>query len=307
MFKNMKDIVLENNFIRCVVLPELGGKIQSFYHKELEFELIFQNKDETYKLPKADDNFEDFDASGFDDAFPNINAEYVNLFGKSVLYPDHGEIWSSCFDYKENKDSAHLYYESERLPYSYNKNICLKDNKLILSYKITNIDDKISFPYIWTLHGITNCEEDMEIIFPKGTKEVLNVLDNKYLGKIGTVHSYPATIAIDNTVFYLNEILPRSSNNTNKYYVKGEVASGECGIYYPSKQIQFRLTYDEKALPYLGFWASEGGFRRDYSCALEPSNGYYDSISIAKSNGCLKVLEPREKIEFTLVMELFKR
>lgn len=307
MFKNMKDIILENDLARCVILPELGGKIASFYLKEQDFELFFQNKEEMYKLPKIDDDFAEFDASGFDDAFPNINAEYVDLYGKSVLYPDHGEIWSACFDFKGNKDSIDLYYESERLPYSYHKNVRLEDNRLILSYKITNTDDDISFPYIWTMHGLTNCEENMEIIFPEGTKEVLNAQDSKYLGKIGTVHSFPATRALDNTVFYLNEILPHRSNNTNKYYINGPVSSGECGIYYPSKQVQFKLTYDKKALPYLGFWVTEGGFRGDYNCALEPSNGYYDSISIAKSNGCLKVLAPREEIEFSVVLELFKR
>ena len=60
------------------------------------------------------------------------------------------------------------------------------------------------------------------------------------------------------------------------------------------------LEYDAEKLPYLGVWITAGGFQGDYNCALEPTNGFYDSISKAAGNGKLPVLGAGESMEFDL-------
>ncbi len=59
----------------------------------------------------------------------------------------------------------------------------------------------------------------------------------------------------------------------------------------------YKLGWDKDKLPYLGFWITDGGFRGDYNCALEPSTGYYDSIDIATKNGKVSYLLPNEVFE----------
>lgn len=92
-----------------------------------------------------------------------------------------------------------------------------------------------------------------------------------------------------------------------KYYVKGEVEEGCCGYEYPSQHMRCRLSYNEKILPYLGVWITAGGYRGDYNCAFEPSNGFYDSIEIARENGSLYQLKPGEPLEFDMVIEIEER
>ena len=256
-------------------------KVASFLLKDKNFELMFQNKEQIYRKAKLYDSFEEFDASGFDDAFPSINYSKLEYSGKEVKYPDHGEIWTASFDYYIKDEQLNLTYNSEILPYSYNKNITLKENVLDIEYNIFNNCSE-AIPCIWAMHCLINCEEDMQIIFPDGTDKVEVVHETEHLGKVGNVHPYPITKTAFDEECRLDRVLPKSSNSVEKYYAKGKVLSGVCGVDYIDKDVRFRIYFDKEKLPFLRFWVTQGGFRGGYNCALEPTNGYYDSVDIAK-------------------------
>ena len=83
-----------------------------------------------------------------------------------------------------------------------------------------------------------------------------------------------------------------------KYYVDQKVKTGFCGYRYPSQGLRCTFRYDPEKLPYLGLWITAGGFRGDYNCALEPANGYYDSIPKAAESGSLCFLKKEEPFHF---------
>ena len=120
-FKGTDSIVLESGAVKVVILPEIGGKVASFYHKSKDFELLFQNKENFYRRPELYSPFECFDAAGFDDAFPSIDAGEVGIGDRSIQYPDHGEIWSMPFEYECYDARVELWCESKILPYTYRK------------------------------------------------------------------------------------------------------------------------------------------------------------------------------------------
>ena len=294
---------MENNVLKVVLLPSMGGKVTSIYRKDKKFELLYQNRENSYKKPKLYDDFSKYDASGFDDAFPTIDECSVCIDGKNILYPDHGEIWMPDFNYELGSEKVKLTYDSEIIKYRYKKTFSLLEDNLIIHYEIVNTGSD-EFPCIWAMHNLIVCEEDMELVFPRNIKEIINVRDSKFLGKVGETYSYPTTVDNLGGVFNFNRVRPASANNMEKYYVKGPVLEGCCGAYYPSKDINYRVYYDESKLPYLGVWVTEGGFRGDYNCAIEPTNGYYDNINIAEKEKGLCILKSNEKIEFDLRMEL---
>ena len=45
-----------------------------------------------------------------------------------------------------------------------------------------------------------------------------------------------------------------------------------------------RLACDPELVPFLGLWVDEGGFNACSTVALEPSTGFYDSLSRAWEN-----------------------
>ncbi|MBU3188136.1 DUF5107 domain-containing protein [Clostridium bowmanii] len=302
-FKGIESIVLENKILKIVVLPSLGGKIASIYNKEKDFELLFQNKNNEYTHPKLYDDFAEFDASGFDDAFPTIDSSEVTYSGGKIIYPDHGEIWSSSFDYKLSAGQIELFLQSSILPYYYKKIISLSDENLNITYHVENTGTE-SFPCIWAMHCLVNCEENMDLNFPAATTEILNVQDSINLGVENTPHQYPITKNISDQDYYLNKAGKKSSNNTEKYYVNGEVTEGKCSIFYPDHNILYSINFDKDKMPYLGFWVTEGGFRGDYNCAFEPTNGFYDGIETAKKNNKLFYLTPDKPLDFTISLSL---
>lgn len=296
-FKNEKAIEISNGTIKIVVLPNIGGKIASIYHINKEFEFVFQNSENSYKQPKLYSKFEKFDAAGLDDAFPTIDSGEVEFEGKSIMYPDHGEIWTGSFEILTlGEDNVVLQYQSKILPYLYKKTIrLLKDNKIKISYDIRN-NGKEPLPCIFAAHYLVNYNKSMEICFPKGTQELLIVQDSQELGKTGTVYNYN-NIKTKEKLCYVNWA---DTINTQKYYVNKKVNQGRCSIKYHHVNLEYILEYDKDKLPYLGFWITEGGFRGDYNCALEPCTGFYDSIDIAKINKALRFIKSNSNLNFDI-------
>lgn len=299
-YKHEKAIQLENDYINVIVLPRLGGKIASYYHKAKSFEALYQNTSDQYGNPNIDSKFSEFTPSGFDDCFPTIEKGPGTYGDKLITYPDHGETWYSVFDYVINEDYIELTFNGSVLPYNLVKRISIKDYKLKLSYEITNRGTHI-IDNFYTLHALFNCEEDMIINFPTSTKEVINVGPYERLGDIGTIHRYPKTTSINGEDFYLNKIQPASSFKYEKYYDINQVTSGHCSYTYPSHSLSVNIDYDPVKLPYIGFYVSQNEFA--YNCAIEPSNGFYDSMDTAKANKKYHQLLPNDTFSFDLQFE----
>ena len=295
--------LLENEMLRCVCLPEHGGKLASLYHKAKNFELLFQNQQSGYRKASPGSAFGDFEACGFDDAFPNIDAGRVRTDSGEVEYFDHGEIWAARFDCEERPDGVVLAYKSPFLGYFYKKSLVLSGNVLSINYLIRNESDA-AFPCIWACHCLVNYRRDMRLIFPKGTDSVIAVMATRLLGPAGTVYRFPSDKIPDGWDYDFTTVPEADDKTMLKYYCCGESQEGLCGYLYPTEGISATFHYDAALLPYLGFWITVGGYRGDKNCALEPTNGFYDSIAMAKRNGKCQELRPNEEMRFQFDISL---
>ena len=140
----------------------------------------------------------------------------------------------------------------------------------------------------------------MQLIFPLNTKQVQNVFDCELLDKAEAIYAFPEDRIKGKR--YRFDRLP--GRDMVKYYAAGAVQKGYCGYDYPETNTSVRILYDEKKLPYLGCWITEGGYRGDKNCALEPCTGYYDSISTAQRlMGSAPVLCPGMALQFSVAIE----
>ena len=328
--------ILENECLRVVITPGFGGKITSLFHKESSFEAAAQPGEKEKMVSRR--GFSRY-AYGFDDAFPNIDAENFVWNGKEKRYPDHGEIWHADFTVlSQGRDFVRMVWESRVFSYRYEKEVRLFSNALVMRCHIANIGED-ELPAIWTWHGLMRYEEDMEILLPFGTGRCRNVLSERMLGAPDTIYTY------DNPVYDFRKVPAADSRRAVKYYLEpGEVGAGRgegmhyaggmpaaahCGgetrfvggdvpacrellpavggFYYPSRRMFCMLHYDVKKLPYLGVWVTAGGFEGDYNCALEPSDGFYDSVRKAGENGRLPVLASGAAADFGFAVSLFSK
>ena len=298
-FMNEQGMLLENEYLQAVILPNRGGKAASLFCKETKMEILFQNPKGKYEEASLGSDFSKFEACGFDEAFPNVDAEVLEWNGRRLNYPDHGEIWSSAFIAEASEGQIKLTYFSKEFQYRYEKTFSLDGKRLNCSYKIVNTG-RTELPCIWTMHCLVNTTPKMQLIFPPDTERVQNVFDCALLDKAETIYAFPEDRI--NGKSYRFDRMP--GRDMVKYYVAGAVQKGYCGYDYPETNTSVRILYDEKKLPYLGCWITEGGYRGDKNCALEPCTGYYDSIGTAKRlMGSVPVLRPGKPFEFSVAIE----
>ncbi len=69
-------------------------------------------------------------------------------------------------------------------------------------------------------------------------------------------------------------------------------------------RIRYLIQYDPLVHPYLGVWITKGGFKGEYNCALEPSNGFYDSLALAYENKKIPLLKARGEDQWTIFIQI---
>ena len=290
---------LENEFLRAVVLPEHGGKTASLILREKDFELPFQNPRPGFRKARCGDDFSDYEACGFDEAFPTVDPCTVTVGGEAVAYPDHGELWSAAFDAEPDGDALALRFTSPLLGYRYRKRLTLEGPKLVCRYQIENPTLR-DIPALWVCHCLVRAEPGLQIQLPPEVRLVESAFTSDWLGPAGNLLPYPQARGPRGPL----DLRRMPPDGCLKFYARGRVEAGWCRYLYPGSKVQATLRYDTAALPYLGFWATAGGYRGDVNCALEPASGYYDNIPLAMERGACPVLHAGETWEFTLEIEL---
>lgn len=291
-------LLLENSKLRLVLLPALGGKAASLFHKETGFELMEQNRLGGYHRPASlKDSFDDYDVSGFDDAFPTIIPTTLSYEGASFAYPDHGEIWMRKMNVSTDNHCVTLFCQGQSAEYDYEKTIGLEEDKAVFSYRI-RYNGNHPWPCLWAMHGLVRYEENMRLIYPAGTATIMNAADSPQLGKEGKIWD------IHTPEYNFFAVPSYDSNAALKYYVNGRVAEGLCGYYYPSSNVSCLITFDPEQLPYLGFWVTAGGHFSGHNLAFEPANGYYDGIETALANHAIPILHKGEELSIAFSIRL---
>ena len=89
-----------------------------------------------------------------------------------------------------------------------------------------------------------------------------------------------------------------------KFYVHTPLKAGCAGLYYPKDKLALIYRFDPVKLPYLGVWINMGGFKNEVNIAIEPSNGFYDSLERAVSNNAAAFILPDEDVRWSLKIDL---
>ena len=65
------------------------------------------------------------------------------------------------------------------------------------------------------------------------------------------------------------------------------------------------VRYDPEKLPFFTQWKMMG--KRDYVLGLEPGNCTADGRDVMRKDGCLKVLNPDEKVSYSIEISLYSK
>lgn len=307
-------LVVENEFIEAVFLPRLGSKMISLINKRTGTEFLLENQDEDkiYKPAYHGADYSMFDASGFDECFPTIEASELTIKNtgedeRKISFPDHGELWSKEWEYEIYGNSIKFYTEGVNAKYRIRKSVALKENRLIVDYNLFNNSD---FPlnYIWSAHPLLAVDEGDRIIMPgEIDKLFLNWASDIKLGRFGEYIKWTALNGGNNEKS-LAKIKKKEAGIALKGFTD-MLEKGYAGLFRQQKNESILISFDSKKLPYLGVWLCYGGWpvesrKKHFTIALEPTTGRPDSLSESvKRNECSIIGTGEEKkwqVEFSL-------
>ncbi|WP_404405387.1 DUF5107 domain-containing protein [Jeotgalibacillus malaysiensis] len=280
-FKGLEAIILENQHLKAVILPDFGGKVASFYDKKADYEWFYQAKVDQLPMPHYGSAFGEYTPSGFDDLFPGVDEGPHPLNNRKV--PDHGEVWSMVWEIDEKLDNGvTLEVKSPVFRYILKKTITLLDDGLEVRYRAKNTGEA-PFAYIWAPSILLNMNEHTQIEVPEECEEIISIEpDNEHLGAWGSRHSFPITYSKDTKEeIDLSKMAPKEAQNVEKFYFATRLSSGWCRALQKDINKALYYSFDPDKIPFLSVFKNHGGWLGDYNFSLQPSTGMYDDVYVA--------------------------
>jgi hypothetical protein len=305
-YKDQPATSIESETIRAQFLPGSGAKLASLVYKPRNFELMVQAAGAEYRLQPFGWEYTAGECTGFDDMFPTIDACYYDRYPwQGVKMADHGEVWSLPWRLQVGADQLDFVVFGVRFPYRLEKRVSFPaDSSLRLDYRLTNLSP-FDLDCLWAAHRMVNLEEDVELVLPEGVESVVGTFDvTGRFGAYGDTYAWPVATLHDGSRRDLRRLRPRSTGDAYKYYVKGALPAGGCGLRYPRSDFTLALTFPVARVPYLGVLPNEGGWRDHYNVFLEPCTAPFDRPDAARYRGQLTPLQGLSTVEWHLSLHL---
>lgn len=301
-YKDQRAITMESELVRVQFLPQVGAKMASLVNKPHNFELLVQRPGSNYSLQPFDGDYVAGECSGLDDMFPTIDVCYYDRFPwAGTKMADHGEVWSLPWEEAEEGEQVHFSVYGVRFPYRLEKWIRFTGADILrLDYRLTNLSS-FSFDFVWAAHPMFYLEEGAELVLPDGVERVVCTLDIPgKMGKYGDEFDWPICTLPDGTQRDFRWIRPKTTRDAYKYYIKGRMPEGWCGIKYHKSNFSLIESFPVERVPYLGILPNEGGWQDLYNIFLEPCTAPFDRPDAARYRGQVSTLQGGSVYEWHL-------
>lgn len=245
------------------------------------------------------DSFLAHDLSGWDEMFPTIDP-CPSPFDPHTYLPDHGEVWSLPWALAAHfDDELVLRVDGRSLPYSLTRSAQLSGERLRLNYTVENKGDQ-PLPFLWAAHPLFNTTTETRIGLPAGITQIVNAADHPRLGSRDQRFNWTQTTLPDGSTQYFDRVGAHSLRDYRKFYALPNQPVNNAWLWQPEIKRGLQLRWDEQTAPYLGIWVDEGMYTRTSTAALEPSSGFYDSLTLAQQNQRTSILPPHGKQQWWL-------
>jgi len=274
------------------ILPRLGGKIASIRIKDME---LLQAPLSAYAPRTPVMDFDQGDASGWDECLPSVAACSVETEAGTMVVPDHGDLWRvEWADTDEGSDDPNGYLRLTgrcfSLPLVLERTINLTETgsgwRLCLDYRLEN-PGTFPAPWSWAAHPLFVAEAGDRIFLPQSIDTVrVEGSGGARLGQGGDEVSWPVGVLADGSSADMSIAQGPVSGIGDKLFA-GPLQSTEnwCALERPKAGVRIKFGFDPVATPYLGLWICYGGWPdrrglKQQCVALEPATAPVDSLAV---------------------------
>lgn len=294
-FRGLTTVIVENQLLRIIVLPEAGAKIWQITYKPHDADLLWNNpRIAPARLP-GNSRYDDVWSGGWDELFPNDEVALI----ESESYPDHGELWTGNWEAESfsNAEEAgvRLRYVTPISAMGVEKTIRLRPDqaRIHFHHRFTN-QGKSSFPFLWKLHPAMAVSPQHRIDFPP----MQVVLEPAFPGTLAGACDRGEWPLIKTAAGEIDLRRIPCESARQLYFFYGTQMKGNWGaVTNAGTGLSCALQFDAAVFPSCWLFASYGGWRSYNVAVLEPCTGYPLNFDAMKAAGRHRSLAPGETLE----------
>lgn len=298
-YQGFEALVLDNDRLRVVVLPDFGARIWSIVDKAHDREMLWHHPRMPLRPPVHGAVYDNWFAGGWDELFPNDAPVVID----GEAYPDHGELWSlraawELVDLSASSLSIRFMLHGIVTATRYEKTLTLNDGeaKVRLRYRIANVGPT-PLDFLWKLHAPLPVHPGARLHLP--ARNV--VIDPDFADAFGaTSFAWPHAPSPDGTLEDLRNIPAPDAGGLHFYYGL-DLTAGWAAVSYPDEDAGFALAFDPEVLKTVWIFATFNGWRGLSTLILEPCTGYPYELDKAVAGGTATRLEPGESLDTKVV------
>jgi hypothetical protein len=302
VFKGMRTIFLENEYLRVGILLDKGADIFQFLDKKNDIDFLWHSPNgivdpRTYRetTSNSSGSFLDLYHGGWQEIFPGGGP--VNYRGADLGL--HGEVTHLGWDCEIIKDTEseiiiRLSVDCIRTPFRLEKTLRLVQDKpsLFIDEKVTNLSSE-SLDFIWGHHpafGAPFLHEGVKVLIPAGKAKVHSPkFAESSVFEPGQEFNWPI-IQSKSQAKDLSTIYGPDEGHIELIYLK-DLQAGWFALVDEQKKVGFGLSWPVDVFPYIWFWMVYGKapgypwWNRAYCVALEPWTSIPNDLNKAIENG----------------------
>ena len=294
-YHGLHAISIENQALRIMVLPELGGKIFRLIHKPSDTSILWQNPRLVPRRLLMGTRFDDHFFGGWDELFPND--EPASVTGEP--YPDHGELWTLPWqaeieEHTDDRAVLHMWCYGSITNTRLDRWLTVTDNSPALSfrYALANMDHT-GLDFLWKLHPALNVSPSCRIDLPPCT--VIRG-DEGFSGLIGEERfPWPVCLGKDGSGCDLRFMF-RSGRPFKEFMYCIDLSDGWCAMTDCEKGVGFGLRFPKEVFTSIWLFVTDGGWRGYHTAILEPCTAYPFLLEKAIEQGTCGHLDPGETL-----------
>ena len=299
---SLRTIVLENEFLRVIVLPEAGARIWQINYKPLAADLLWNNPGLAPSAQPLHASYDDNWCGGWDDLFPNDEAGQL----ADLHVPDHGELWTGSWEAvsrkEENLVRLDLRFHTPITHFLAERSLILRRDSCVLEleYRLTN-QGSSPLPFLWKLHPAFAVSTRHRIDFP--AMKVVREMD--FPGTLETappVFDWPIADTAAGKLDLRN--VPDVSSRALHFFYGTGYTDGWCGITNKASKLAAALRFDPQVFSSCWLFATHGGWNDLNVAVLEPATGYPFRIQSMIDSGRARILAPGETLATTVLFSV---
>jgi hypothetical protein len=292
-------IALENDHLRAVVVPELGGRVWTLEDLARRRQWIWHRDGVPLAPSKPGASYDDVWAGGWEELFPNDASGRFE--GRDL--PDHGEWWTLAWEADTHIDAGvarlRLTATSQIIKAECIKEFTLRADQpsLVASYQIRSLESE-PFHFLFKQHLPVQLNPSCRLTLPGGRVEAVD----PSFGTLGS-DSEPFHWPINAAGADLSAV-PSPESKAREFVYINDLKDGWCGVDDHAAGASLRMEFDRRSMPFVWFFLSYGGWRDTNTAVLEPCTNLPKDLTSAVNRGQSARLEPGQMFSTSVTVRL---